>query len=342
MSRTERMDKTAFLKALEGRGPEELRTLLWTAYWRGGAPARERIEEQLFPAEAAVKRETAAFVDAGACLEEVRTFCSRARAGDYMRGARDLGRKEVSGWRLTFRRLFEDATRALRQPGRDGDPAPLVHLLDFTFDLRNWEYFRSQDPVEAAKIVFSDRVAVLWRARIDEGGFGAFLQEAPAQFVRWESRFGWTRYDGKATGQQRTLTEVLQGLLPGPDALLAFVRGYLAVLERLQARNATAQEARTRSSEPSRDWRRDCEHRADQLEAWNALLLERLGATEDASLLERILTLPALDGPETWHLLARLRARQGRRPEAQSLVRKALDRYPGAMSIRATATELGL
>lgn len=93
MAPTARMDKVAFLKALEGRSPEDLRTLLWTAYWRGTAAARERIEELLNPQEAPQKREATDRVDPEDCLQEVQAFCARARAGDYMRGARDLGRK---------------------------------------------------------------------------------------------------------------------------------------------------------------------------------------------------------------------------------------------------------
>ena len=340
MATKDRMDKTAFLKKLEGRSVDELRTLLWTAYWRGTAVTRERIEESLNPQEVIKQREVDAWVDPKECLREVTSFCARARAGDYMRGARDLGRKEVSGWRLTFRRLFDDSARLLQQPDTANEFRPLVHLLDFTHDLKDWNYFRTQDPVEAAKIVFSDRVETLWRSRIDHAGFGVFLKEAPAQLLAWESPGGWTRYDGSATEKQRPLTAVILRLLPGHDSVLAFVRNYLIALEAMGPRAATPQESKVRSSNPRYEWENACRHRSERLEHWHKALLERFVGSEDEPLIDRILTNRALDGPYTWHLLGRLRLQQGRRSEAKALVKRALDRLPGATSIQATALEL--
>lgn len=230
----------------------------------------------------------------------------------------------------------------LQQPDTAGDARSLVHLLEFTHDLKDWEYFRTQDPVEAAKIVFSDRVEVLWRSRIDQAGFSAFLKEAPTQLLRWENPWGWTRYDGSTAEKQRPLVDVLMRLLPGADALLAFARGYLAALDALSPREATAQERKLRSSNVQYEWERACGQRANRLAHWHGLLLERLLESEEAALLERILAHPTLNGPETWHLLARLRLQQGKRTEAQALVQKALKRLPGSRSIQATALELGV
>lgn len=336
------MDKVAFLEKIGGRSSEELRTLLWTAYWRGTAAARERIEALLNPQEAIQKRETNAWVDPEECLQEVERFVTRARDGDYLRGARDLGRKEVSGWRLTFRRLFNDSTRILQQPDTADDARSLVYLLEFTHDLKDWVYFRTEDPVEAAKIVFSDRVEALWISRIEQAGFGAFLTEAPAQLIRWENPWGWTCYQGATSEKERSLTQVLIRLLPGADALVAFARGYLAALGALSPRDAPPQKQKLLGSNIHDEWDKACGCRANRLDHWHHLLMERLVDSGDVALLERILAHPALNGPETWHILARLRIQQGKREEAQALVQKALKRLPGAQAIKATALELSI
>jgi hypothetical protein len=59
------------------------------------------------------------------------------------------------------------------------------------------------------------------------------------------------------------------------------------------------------------DFAKDSEKRADRLEDWHAFLLDRLKGTEDETILERILVHRATQGPETWHLLGRLRQTQG-------------------------------
>ncbi len=339
---TQRMDKTAFLKALDGRSPEDLRTMLWTAYWRGTAAMRERIEELLAPQEAAAKRAVEARVDPTFCLDEVVTFCARARNGDYMRGARDLGRKEVTGWRFTLRRLFDESCRLLEQNDFQEGSEALETLLDFTCELKGRCYFRSEDQVEAAKVVVSDRVEALWLAQIRQEGFAFFIRKAPAQLLRWEEPFGWTTFGGGQTAEkERKLADLLPRLLPGADGFLVFCRAYLETLEGLQPRRTDPKERKRTWNDPLADFTRDSEKRADRLEDWHALMLDRLKGTEDEPILERILGHRAIQGPETWHLLGRLRQAQGRLDEAQVLIKKALSRYPGSKEFQSTALELG-
>ena len=337
---TARMDKTAFLKALEGRSPEDLRTLLWTAYWRGTTPMRERIEELLAPQEAAVKRAAEAQVDPDLCLDEVMTFCERARNGDYLRGARDLGRKEVTGWRFTLRRLFDEACRLLQQNDIEEGSEALERLLDFTCELKGYNYFRSEDQVEAAKIVVSDRIEALWLAQIHQQGFAVFIQKAPAQLLRWEEPYGWTTFGGGQTAEkERKLADVLPRLLPGADGLLAFCQTYLATLETFQPRKPDPKARKGTWNDPLADFAKESEKRADRLEDWHAFLLDRLQGTEDETILERILEHRAIQRPETWHLLSRLRQTHGQHEEAQTLIKKALTRYPGNERFKSTALQ---
>jgi hypothetical protein len=339
---TQRMDKTAFLKALDGRSPDDLRALLWTAYWRGTAATRERIEELLAPQEAAVRRAEEAQVDPALCLDEVVTFCARARNGDYIRGARDLGRKAVTGWRFTLRRLFDESCRLLEQNDFQEGSEALETLLDFTCELKGRCYFRSEDQVEAAKVVVSDRIEALWLAQIRQEGFAFFIQKAPAQLLRWEEPYGWTTFGGGQTAEkERQLADLLPRLLPGADGFLVFCRAYLETLERLHTRQPDPKARKRTWNDPLADFARDSEKRADRLEGWHALILERMAGTDDEIILERILEHRAIQGPKTWHLLGRLRQAQGRLDEAQGLVKNALSRYPGSPEFQNTALALG-
>jgi hypothetical protein len=47
--------------------------------------------------------------------------------------------------------------------------------------------------VEAAKVVISEEVAVLWSRLRDCLGLAGFADRAAPQLIRWEARFGWTR-----------------------------------------------------------------------------------------------------------------------------------------------------
>ncbi len=64
-----------------------------------------------------------------------------------------------SRWRHTFRRLAADALAALAV----SDPAPaqqaVAKIVDLARDMKRYDYFHSDDPVEAAKLVISQAVA---------------------------------------------------------------------------------------------------------------------------------------------------------------------------------------
>jgi hypothetical protein len=43
-------------------------------------------------------------------------------------------------------------------------------MVDLASDMRGYDYFHSDDPVEAAKFVVSDAVAVLWESVLRHDG----------------------------------------------------------------------------------------------------------------------------------------------------------------------------
>ena len=104
-------------------------------------------------------------------LGEVSEFAELARCGAYLAGDRRVSPRERSRWRLTFRRLAADAQRALRAE----DPAPaeaaLAQLIDLACETRGSDYFRSEDPMEAARFVVSDAAALLWESLLHRYGF---------------------------------------------------------------------------------------------------------------------------------------------------------------------------
>src|SRR6266568_5734038 len=100
---------------------------------------------------------------------------------------------ERSKWRHTFRRLAADALAALAA----SDPAPaqqaVAKIVDLACDMKRYDYFHSDDPVEAAKFVVPEAVAALWESVLRHGGFAALAARAPEQLIRWEADYGWTR-----------------------------------------------------------------------------------------------------------------------------------------------------
>lgn len=53
----------------------------------------------------------------------------------------------------------------------------MEELIDFACEMRMYDYFRSEDPVGAARFVVSDAVALLWGRMRDHYGFAAFAEQ---------------------------------------------------------------------------------------------------------------------------------------------------------------------
>jgi hypothetical protein len=96
-----RMNRDEFHAKLAGYDVDQLGKILWTLYWRGSAPMRERIEAQLDPdAHARQQRRKVEPPSAAAVREEVREFVALARSGAYLAGDRRVSPKERTRWRF--------------------------------------------------------------------------------------------------------------------------------------------------------------------------------------------------------------------------------------------------
>lgn len=335
-----RMDRSQFFAKLATFDEDRLKKALWNVYWRGSAIMRERIEAELDPVERERRRSAAKEpADAGWVLYEVREFVSLARAGSYLGGDRQVTPKERSRWRFTLQRLIKDALGALAvEETEEADLAAsaVEQLVELACEMRATDYFRSEDPVEAARFVVSDAVAALWSAIREHHDFATFAERAAPQLVRWESRHGWTRTGwGSVPAKETSLAIVVSRMLTAPDMWVGFSDRYLAALDEL---------ARAEPTKPKYTWRTPEQLRAERtsnLAAWHLLLLEQLIHSEAEDRLDRLAGHPALGGPELCFLQAQLAELRGARSAARDLVSTALAELPGHSGFLEFARAIG-
>lgn len=321
-----RMDRKQFFDKLAALDDARLRKALWNVYWRGTDAIRERIEAEIDPDEAApARKKSARTPDPAVVLDEVADFVALARSGSYMGGDRRVSPKERSRWRFTFQRLAADAQASLAAEDLRTAAAALEDLIDFACEMRHFVYFHSEDPVESARFVVSDAVQLLWTRLLEREGFPAFAKQAAPQLVRWESAYGWTNGFGRVAELEKPLAGVIAGMLRTDDAWIAFVDRYLEALD---------EAARRDQALPKESWRpapRVREDRTRNLAEWHRLMLERFVDSEAEDRLERLVTHPALDGPELLFVRASLAHRRGELDLARELVSKCLEKLPGHM-----------
>ena len=320
-----RMNRDEFHAKLAGRDADDLGKILWTLYWRGSASMRERIEAQLDPeVHTRQQRGKVELPSAIAVQREVRQFVALARSGAYLAGDRRVSPKERTRWRFTFRRLATDAQAALAGDDVDTAAAALELLVDLACESRGFEYFRSDDPMQAAGFVVSDAVAGLWRAVRNRHGFAMFVDRAAPQLLRWETGHGWTRYGfGSVAEKETSLAAVVEAMLQAPDHWRSFAARYLEVLDETADRTPGTPRHRSRSTGHDRS------ARARALADWHTLLLDRLSGSEDEELLDRLVDHRALAGPERTFLQAQLAHRRGDDEAARKLVHDSLEGLPG-------------
>ncbi len=295
-----RMNREEFFAKLAGLDEDRISKALWNLYWRGSAQMRERIESELDPAEDAARKRAAAEPDPDTVLFEVCEFAELARAGAYMAGDRRVSPKERTRWRLTFRRLAGDALAALR--AADSGPAEqaVALLIDLACETLRSDYFRSEDPMEAAQFVVSDAAATLWEFVRDRHGFARFATVAAAQLPRWESAHGWSRSGwGKLADKETSLASVLSLMLRVPDTWTVFADRYLDALDQIGRAEAATSASRRSYSYP--DWDSHRSERTRNLAEWHCLLLEHLAGSQAEDRLDRLASHPALGGPELGH-----------------------------------------
>ena len=326
-----RLNRDQFFVKLAEMEATDLKKALWTLYWRGAAPLRQRIEAIIDPQRAGVlDRGVKSPPDPGLVVEEVTEFAALARSGSYLAGDRRVSRQERSRWRHTFRRLSGDAQDALR--GKDVETAgvAMTMMIDLACETREHDYFRSEDPLEAARFVVSDAVAVLWSRMREVHDAVHFTESAAAQLLRWESRYGWTRRgDGWVSARESSLANVLSQLLVVPDLWTEVARHYLDALDRIAEGGRDQQRGR-----------RSRQQRAADLTEWNALLVGRLFGSEHEDLLDRLVANPALAGPELMFLQARLARERGELETTGALVKRCLTSLPGHPEFRKFAEEI--
>jgi hypothetical protein len=113
-------------------------------------------------------------VDVRAQRAEVDEFVTPARKGAYMDGDRRVSPRERTRWRFTFKRLAAQAVETLRGEDHRSAAAILEKVIDLVGETRDYEYFRSEDPMEAAGFVVSEAVGVLWTTILERDDFEAF------------------------------------------------------------------------------------------------------------------------------------------------------------------------
>ena len=278
------MNRDEFLAKLAPLDRGQLDRAMWNLYWRGSSAFRERIEAELDPVESERRKRMAAQPpDPAMVLAEVTEFTALVRAGAFMGGDRRVTPRERTRWRLTFRRLADQARAALRAPEPDRAAEALTLLIDLANDMGDSDYFHSRDPVEAAGFVLSDAAALLWEFTRDWHGFAAFAGLAAPQLIRWESRYGWTRSGCGTTSEKETsLAQVLAAMLRTPDTWTGFAQHYLAALDQLGS--ATGRSAYAR------------EYRSDRLALWHQMLADHFAGGPEEALMDRLRAHPALSG----------------------------------------------
>jgi hypothetical protein len=336
-----RMSREEFFAKLAPLEEDRLRKALWNLYWRGSAAIRERIEAEIGPVEEVRrKRAVAEPPDPDLVLADVQEFAELARAGAYIAGDRRVSPRERTRWRLTFRRLAADASSALR--AEDSGPAEtaLEQLIDLACETHSYDYFRSEDPIEAARFVVSDAAALLWETVRDRHGFPVFAQRAAPQLLRWESPHGWTRSGwGPLREKETSLTSVLARMLRVPDMWTAFASRYLEALDAAIRADAVA---------PKRIWGPGIDERASRrrerarrLAKWHDLLISKLTGSEVENLLDKLVAHPALGGPELTFVQAKLAYQRGDPKGARPLVYDCLKDLPGHQGFLDFAADIG-
>ena len=312
------MNREQFFRAVSALDEDRLRKALWNLYWRGTANVRERIEVELAsdghgrpprPAKEPPDPETVRW--------EVDDFVSLARSGAFMGGDRRVSPRERSRWRFTFKRLAAEAQDALRDEDSGPAASALEQLIDLACEAHDYDFFRSEDPVAAAGFVVSDVAAVLWASTWERHGFQVFAETAAPQLVRWESRYGWTRFGGGAVAAKETsLAVVLARMLRVADTWEGFAEQYVRALDEVSQPGASTRRIRSSAAGTKHE-------RASALAQWHGLLLENLVDTE-GRLLDRIAGHAALGGPEQTFVSARLAHRRGNSDVARDLTAQCL------------------
>jgi hypothetical protein len=336
-----RMNRDEFYATMAPTDEDRLRKILWTLYWRGDTRLRERIQDELRPPERPKVKPRNVVPDPGTVLTEVSAFVGLARDGAYMAGDRRVHHTERSKWRITFRRLAGEALAALQADNPGPAQQAVAEIIDLACETKSYDYFHSDDPMEAAKFVVSDAAAALWESVLRHDGFPAFTRRAPEQLIRWEAEYGWTRSGyGQVPEKETALGVLLSRLLTTPDMWRTFAEAHVTALD--AAGRAAPQRSRfIYASFDFDESRYQRQERAKDLSAWHGLLLDHFGTGPEDELLDRLAASPGLAGPELTFLRARIAEQRGQRNQAATLMTDCLKELPGHPAYLSFAAEIG-
>ena len=333
----DRWNREQFFARLATLDQDQLAKTLWTIYWKGTKETRRRIEAELDPEPAGRQQAASAQPpDLEGTLDEVTEFVTLARAGAYMGRDRRVKPSERTHWRFAFRHLFKEAETALADPDPALGAEAMERLLDLARETGSYDYFRSDDPIEAARIVISDEVELLWARLRQHLDFPAFARRVAPQLLRWESKYGWTRSGfGRVAQSERPLAAVLEPLLTTRDRWVTFADRYLEALE-----GALSSEVKGRQHAWNREHRRG--ERARDLALWHSMLIQHLLGGEGEDRLEQIVASQAISGPQVLFISARLALGRGEVAGARQMAVNLIQMAPGQPEFLGLARELGV
>ena len=344
----DRLGRDEFFARMAHLDEAGLRKALWTLYWRGPAAQRQRIEGLIDSPDAtrgaagsagATKRAETARPDAGLVLAEVTEFAGLARSGAYLGRSQLVSPKERPRWRLTFRRLAQQSLEALAGEGYEAAGRAVATLVDLACETKGYDLFRSEDPMEAARLVVSDAVGALWARTRETPGAPAFTAMATRQLLRWETEFGWTRYGvGWVAERETQLATVLAGMLDSPALWAQVARDHLAALDDVDHSGKGGQGGGGGAG--GRGLNTSARDRADALTTWHLMLIDHLSGTDDDDLLDRLVGHAALAGPGLSFVKARLAFDRGDLEAAGRFIRGALTSQPGNTQFRELADDI--
>lgn len=320
-----RMDRGEFFAKLDTFDEERLRKALWNLYWRGSGSMRERIEAEIDPVLAEMRKcQSNPPVDADDMLYRVQEFDGLARSGVYLGRSRRVSPSERTRWRFTFKQLVTKTQAVLCSEDFDVGVETMEILLDLARDTGENDYFRSEDPLEAAGFVVSEAAGFLWTRMRDAYGVRGLAERAPANLVRWESLHGWTRHGGGRVAKKETsLAGVLDGLVSrAPDVWLLLFDRYLEALGTAVAGGVARSDARWPWFSTTR------ERRCSSLAEWHSLLLVRCDKGDCGPRFERLVKHEAFAGPSLMLLEARVAQAYGQMDRARRSIVKALKERP--------------
>lgn len=262
-----KFDRTQFFRTTSGFDRDDLEKMLWTLYWRGDARTRERVEELIDPSQVTVTAPTPP--SAEVVRRNVKEFAALARAGAYLARDRRVSPKERTRWRFTYKDHFAQSFAAL-SAGTGEEIRPAVEavstLITLACETEGFDYFRSEDPIEASKVVISEMVDQLWTGIGRALGPEELCRLSAVQIVHWERKYGWTRFGfGRTSEKESTLAEVLPRHLLTPDMWSSFTEHFIHELDTVAGKKSPSYGT--------------VSARTDALEPLNKSLIERLHAS---------------------------------------------------------------